>query len=64
MAYTKNAVVYATLDCTYIHQTDLAWLVSLEDSETWIPKSVSNYKQGDDEIEVEEWWLKANDIDY
>jgi len=65
MAYRDSEPIYATLSCTFVMETEKAWLVELEDNgQTWIPKSVSEYNPKDSEIEIEEWFLKKNDLNY
>lgn len=67
MGYKQNSEpIYAALSCTLIRETEKAWLVDLEgNGQQWIPKSVCIYDPDvDDEIEIEEWFLQKNQLDY
>lgn len=65
MAY-QSEPVYATLDCTFIKETEKAFLVDLEDNgQQWIPKSVCIYDPDVDEaMDIQEWFLQKNDLNY
>lgn len=62
MSHEKS---YASLSCTYITETDAAYLFDLEyNGQQWIPKSVCDYEDGDDEVLIQEWFLDKNNLDY
>jgi hypothetical protein len=59
----------AEIECTIIRQSEKAILVELANGkEVWIPRSIIPYLSqmpgGKAFLEVEEWWLEKNEIDY
>jgi hypothetical protein len=56
-----------TVDCELKDQTDRAWLVVIEDTDYWCPKSVVEYtpRSADGvvgEIEAPLWWIQSKEI--
>lgn len=64
MGRYQNTKEYITLDCEFVTQTAAAWCVMIDDEQQWIPKSVSFYMEGNTEIEVQQWFLDKNNINY
>lgn len=43
-------------DCVeLIHETELAWLMLIEDQEVWLPKSQCEFDEDDGTVLVPEW---------
>lgn len=59
----------AEVECTIIRESEKAMLVKLPNGDQiWIPRSIiphlSKKTDGTAFLQVEEWWLEKNEVDY
>lgn len=44
-----------SFNCELEHQTELAWLMTIEDEQVWLPKSQCEWDENEGTILVPEW---------
>lgn len=63
---TKRKTIL-TLPAILIHETEEAYLISLEDGpkiyeKIWIPKSLCEFDETDNELQIEEWFAIEHEM--
>lgn len=53
-----------TVSCSYVHDTEAAWLLLIDDVKHWLPKSKVDYdKDGNpNQVSIPQWLIEENDI--
>jgi len=47
-----------------VHQTELAWLLAIDDIKQWVPKSVgAELDEEENTIELPSWFVKCNALE-
>lgn len=48
--------------CDIIKETEKAWLILHNDEETWIPKSVGQWDERTDTMEIDSWFANKEGL--